>query len=186
LVELGHGSVDVPLDHRFVADEAVEDVGLWEDLVVLGLGREELVEAGNDGLAGLAGLLDGFGLEAVGAAQTPVAGGQTLDEELLEGALGLQVFGEGNEEVVVVVVGFVRVLGGQDDLVGEQAVLDGVLGGAGFAFGGPGAGGFFGVGPVGGAFLFGSLFGWHGGFPFGLVHRDAPYVGVRATVAPLL
>jgi hypothetical protein len=109
------------------------------------------------GVGGFKYAADGADLEALGAAEPPVAGGDALDEGLLDESLGFELGDEIGEEGVKVGLAFVAVGRIDDDVLGEEPVLEGVARGAGLAAGGPGAGGVLGVALVGGA-----LFGGHG------------------------
>ncbi len=66
---------------------------------------------------------------------------------------------EVGEKCVELGAAFGEVGAGDDDVFGEQAVLEGVAGGAGFSVGGFRAGGFLGVPPVGTALFFGDDLG---------------------------
>jgi len=93
---------------------------------------------------------DGAGLGTVEAGKAPVDDGHLLDQELLDGVGGGEGVGEGGEELIEGLVGFVGFQGVGDDGLGEDAVGEGVVADGGFAFGRAGAGGALGVGPVGG------------------------------------
>ena len=84
--------------------------------------------------------------------------GDLLDEDPGEGVFRLKVVAEGGGKLSVGVF----VLVGEADLEGGEAVLEGVVGGAGFALGGFGSGGFLGVASIG----FGMFFGCHRGIPY--------------------
>ncbi len=95
-------------------------------------------EVGRD----VAGFFEGVVEEEVGfdgreAAEAPAGGGEGFDEFGFEGRGGGEVVEVGGDEGAVVVGGF----GGKEDLFGVEAVLEGVLGRAGEAVGGGGAGG---------------------------------------------
>jgi hypothetical protein len=67
------------------------------------------------------------------------------EEVVLESALGSDVGLKGGSEEVELF----ELFGADDQVAGVEAVFEGVLGGAGFALGGAGAGGKLGVGDVG-------------------------------------
>jgi len=149
--EFGEDAVELAVEHGLVPGESVEVAGDGQ-----GAGRELVaIEVG---------LVDGAELEALGAAESPVGGGEASDEHLLDDAAGLDLAGEVGDEGVEVggVLGAIAVE--NDDLAGSQAVLEGVLGGAGFAFGGAGPGGPASVFAVGLKLFFGNAF-WHGDSP---------------------
>jgi len=104
---------------------------------------------------------DGADFEALGAAESPVASGDTLDERFFDDALRLKPGDEVGEEGVEIGLALGGVGRVDDDVLGEEAVLEGVAGGAGFAFRRLGAGGLLDVTAVGGAFFVGNGFG-HG------------------------
>jgi hypothetical protein len=148
-----------------VHEESVEDAGVGEILdndaadggVAAGYGwglvfatiktasftAKHLVE----GVGGFVGVevVEGLVLEALGAEETPGEGDGAVGEHCLHVTFGIQ-FGE---HLVAVGLEFARVLALNDGLLGEEAVLDGVMGDDGLAFGGAGAGGFLGVATVG-------------------------------------
>ncbi|HOG48047.1 MAG TPA: hypothetical protein PLJ35_17825 [Anaerolineae bacterium] len=123
----------------------------------MGAGHAEGVVAVDSVLA--AG--DEAGLDAEETAEAPMAGGDGLDEHILHGGGGAQLGAEGGEEGVVLLAGLVGREGVGDDVGGEQAVADGVPADLRFALGRAGAGGFLGVGAVGGEGGGGHVFG-HG------------------------
>ncbi len=82
------------------------------------------------------------------AAEAPEGGGEDFDEVGFEGGGGLELGEEGGSEGGEFFGGF----GGEEDSFGVEAVLEGVLGGAGFAGGGGGAAGFGSVQAGGGGF----------------------------------
>ena len=100
---------------------------------------------------------DRAGFEAVGAAESPVADGDALDEGLLDDAVGFEFVDEVGEEGVEFGADFVGVGSGHDDGLGEQAMLEGVAGDFGFALGCGGTGGFLRVLLIGEALLGGSF-----------------------------
>jgi len=145
LPQMAEGALVLAAEHDLVALEELEDaggVGEGAD----GFGLDFAVgEAGGADVAGDE-LLDKIGFHAADAAEAVLGVGHLHDEVHLGGAFGL-VFGEvGVAEGDVVVWGFVVEQGG----LGEEAVLEGVPGGAGLAGGGFGAGGAGGVGAPGG------------------------------------
>ncbi len=79
------------------------------------------------GLTVVAGVLDGAGLEAVGATEAPVGDGDALDEDDFGAVLGFVGTVEGGEEVLEVGGVFVGVVF-EEDVSGEEAVTEGVLG----------------------------------------------------------
>jgi hypothetical protein len=137
-LEAGEGSVEGVLQATFVALEAEEGVSLggggsegWGEGVI----EELLVQAGE-------------------ASDLPVADGDLLDEQLF--SVGRRLVGLAEVFEVLVEVGlalddaarcFVAV--GDDSVLREKAVLDGVFRGSGFAFGGFGSCGTLGVATVG-------------------------------------
>lgn len=139
--EAGEGAVELALDGGFVAHEGV-DPGL------VGQGGVFV-----EGPVVFSGPFDGAGdmldLGAEGAAEPPVGDGNFLDEEVFEGADGMEVVDETGKEVLEILAGFVDVFALDDDTPGQEAVFEGVEFGAGLALGGAGAGGVLGVAPVG-------------------------------------
>ena len=98
------------------------------------------------------------GFHADAALEAPLGDGDLLDEDPGEGVFRPEVFVEGGGKLSVGVF----VLVGEADLAGGEAVLEGVLGGAGLALGRFGSGGFLGVASIG----FGLFFGCHRGIPY--------------------
>jgi hypothetical protein len=151
LAELSLGALELAVDHVFVADEAVEVHAVGQDEVGEVGGRGSQVTAGDffqGALGALAGLVDGYGLEAHGPVQTPETRGDAFDAEGFEEVAGFvlaeQFFDQGVEFVGV----FDGVIGG-NDIASEQAVLEGVAAGTGLAFGGLGAAGLAAVAAAG-------------------------------------
>ena len=112
-----------------------------------GVGGGIGVEGVGEGLAGEVGAL-GIGLEFVelalgvlDALEFPEEGGGLGEEGFLEAGGGVEVLADFLFEDLVGGATFVGEKGG----LGAEAVFEGVLGGFGFAGGGAGAGGFFGV-----------------------------------------
>jgi hypothetical protein len=97
----------------------------------------------------LIGQIEEVGLGLGIAAELPGEQRDALDEEIFEGVERVEGLAEVVEEAGVVVA-----FGGGDEgggvEAGAQAVYEGVLGGAGFAARGSGAGGSEGIGAVGG------------------------------------
>ena len=108
--------------------------------------------------------MDGAELEALSAAESPVGGSEASDEHFLNDAAWLDLVAEVGDEGVEVGGILGAVAAENDDLAGAQAVLEGVLGGAGLAFGGPRSGGPASVFAVGLKLFFGNAF-WHGDSP---------------------
>jgi len=142
LPEVGEEAVELAVEHGLVSEE---DVEVFRD----GEGACREVAAIVEGLA------DGAELEALGAAEAPVGGGEARDEHLLDDAAGLEFVAEVGDEGVEVGGILGAVAAENDDLAGAQAVLEGVLGGAGLAFGGPRSGGPASVFAVGLKLFFG-------------------------------
>ena len=159
-VEAVEELVELAVDHGFVADQAVEVVFEREDDLRPGeLDAGHLVEhLLGDGAHGIAATVgDRLGLVADDALETPVADGQSLDEEPMGRADGA-VFVDQLVVEAVEILASLGVVVGEDDVAAEQAVFEGVLAGGGLALGGGWAGGFGGVGLVGGDFGFGGWF----------------------------
>ena len=74
------------------------------------------------------------------------SGDELIEEDLLDGAVGVDGGLEAGQEFVELVA----IFGGDDEVGGGEAVFAGVLGGSGQAGGGAGAGAEGGVGRVGG------------------------------------
>ena len=131
------GAVEAAAEAGFVAMEEVKP----------GSGSQgaEGVGHGGDGIAGRLlgdGLVEGAGFHGPDAAEAPGGGAHFLDQAELDAVAG-------DEAAQVVGHGFGEALGGlaiEQDASGEQAMADGVLGGALFPFGGDGA---LGAGAVG-------------------------------------
>jgi hypothetical protein len=173
-------------------EEIAELVGGIQDLGRLG---QVLEEGGCGGLAdaeggvqaiiggelGAGGGLaagDGAGFGAEEAAEAPVGRGDALDEDLFDDGGGGEVLAELSEEGVELGAGLVGLEAGGDEGAGEDAVLEGVPAGAGFAGGGAGAGGFEGIAAVGGELVFGG----HGA-PEGVVNSEQYSVGTGQEMA---
>ena len=86
-------------------------------------------------------VVEGGGLQALGAGEDPLGFGELFDEGGLVEVGGFVLFAEFGEELVEFVLVFV----GEDGEGGGESVFGGVAGGGGFAFGGFGAGGVLGV-----------------------------------------
>jgi hypothetical protein len=141
-LEVGERTVEGVLQATFVALQAEEGVSLgvgggegWDEGVI----EEPLVQAGE-------------------ASDLPVADGDLLDEQLF--SVGGRLVGLAELFEVLVEVGLALddaarcfVAGGDDGVLGEEAVLGGVLGGSSFTFGGFRPGGALGVSAVGGELL---------------------------------
>jgi hypothetical protein len=143
--EVGEDAVELAVEHGLVSEEDVEVVRDGEGACQ---GPVALVE----------GVADGAELEALGAAESPVGGGEARDEHLLDDAAGLDFAAEIGDEGVEVVGVLGAVAAENDDLAGEQAVLESVAGGAGLAFGGTRSGGPASVLAVGLKLFFGNAF----------------------------
>jgi hypothetical protein len=98
------------------------------------------------------GAIEGGGGGRADAAEAPGGGDDALDQEDLGGGGGLVFVEQGLAELFEGGL----VFDGEDQLLGGEAVGEGVEGGAGFAFGGLGSGGAEGVEAVGGDLTFGS------------------------------
>lgn len=149
LPEHAQGALVLALEHRLVALEELEDVGrVGEGTEGLGLDFAGGEAAGGQ-VAGDEGL-DEVGFDAAEAAEAELGVGHLHDEVGFGGALW-GVFGE-----VGVAEGdkFLGVFVEQEGGLGEEAVFEGVLRGAAFAFRGFGAGGFLRVGAAGGELFF--------------------------------
>jgi hypothetical protein len=130
--------------------------------IALGVGEGLLVfgdQFGVVGLGVLAGLLDGEVVEAgfggCVSSELPGEECETLEEQLVEGGLGVELLAEGLFEEGEVGLFGVGDEGGWVEACAE-GVGGGVEGGAGFAVGGAGACGFPGVGAVGCESFFGA------------------------------
>jgi hypothetical protein len=126
----------------FVAMEGGQEVALVEHPPI-----------GQLGIAGEEGAGVGFEAVAEGPIHFAVAGGE--DEAVVEFAEG----GVGDAGGIAAGAGFVGGGGfrGHAEFAGVEVVLAGVLGGLAFAFRGAGAGGFEGVGAIGGEAAFRDL-----------------------------
>jgi len=107
--------------------------------------RNVETEVGVDVLK-VAGDFGGFG--AGDAAEAPEAIGDPADEALLEKAGRFEFDNEGGKEPIVFGGAFFEVGRIDDDIMGVEAVPDGIVSDALFALGGFGAGGLFGVGAI--------------------------------------
>jgi hypothetical protein len=107
----------------FLHEELGEAVHGFEALFLLGqaLLVEVNVVLANFGI--FQGLADCAIFEALDAVQPPVAGGDALDEGLLDEAAGLELFAEVREQCVKVGLGFGAGGAGDDDAPGEQAMF---------------------------------------------------------------
>ena len=123
---------------------------------------DELVGDPHEGLAvAVEGLVEEGGtdadVEAFDAEEGLLGEGDTLDGEEFLGVDGL-VDGDG---VVAEAGDFIDVFEADDgEGGGGESVLAGILGGAGFAFGGAGSGGLLGVGLISGELFLGGHIGW--------------------------
>ena len=135
----------------FLRNEATRLLQLSEGLE----GAEEAAFGGGDGAGqegkqtGIDRFADGIGCPGAGfhfaeAAETPEVLGEFIDEDFFGGRGGRMLAAERGAEFVE----FGGVFTGADELLGVEAVLEGVLGGAGFAFGGAWAGGALGVAAI--------------------------------------
>ena len=177
VLETGEGVPVFPAVAALVSVEPLESTGFVAE------GAEGAGEVRDRGFAGVcflaaAGHGEAFGgffkvlrlPDAPEAHATPVRDGSEVDLIGLDAGLGLKFLFKGGE-VTETLLGFA----GEDQGVGEEAVADGVLGGAGFAFGrdwsdgmggvgsgdalafrGDGAAGFSAIGAGGGDLEFGS------------------------------
>ncbi len=145
---LGVGCVG-RLGQNLPGDEHIFDPAILSDEFGLEAVGFRIGRSGRDG-GGLGGADESSGLVALGAAGAPSAAGETLDEKLLDGGSGSEVGVEAGEDGVEVGGFFGGARGGEEGGAGEEAMTEAVGGGSGLAFGGAGAGGFFGVGAVGG------------------------------------
>ena len=94
------------------------------------------------------------GFEGKGAVETPLGGGDALDDQFFAVADGAEVVVEILEEAEE---GF-GILAFEDEVfVAGESVGEAVAAGGGFAFGGAGAGGFLGVAAVGFRLLLGKF-----------------------------
>jgi len=126
--ELAEATEIGALEAGVVAGEAVESL-------FAGVVGEAVVRASGE-----------VGFQTPDAANIPGRVDELAEEVLLEGASGLEVVLEGGLEELE----FLALVGADDQVPGVQAMLEGVLGGAGFPFGGAGSGGKLGVVGVGG------------------------------------
>lgn len=94
--------------------------------------------------------LPGGGFHFAKTAETPEVVGELVDEDLFGGRGGLVLAAERGAEFVE----FSGVFTGPDELLRVEAVFEGVLGGAGFPFGGARAGGALGIAAVDGGATF--------------------------------
>ena len=155
-LEFGDGFVEAVFEAASVHEEAVEDAGVGEVFdddaaegeVGIGVrwGTQGSLESG-EGAGGVFGVegVEGLVLEAFGALESPGESYGAVGEGGLDGAFG----GEFGEHLVAVEFEFALIFADNDGLAGAQAVLEGVLGDGGLAFGGAGAGGFAGVETIG-------------------------------------
>jgi hypothetical protein len=151
--------IEVAAEHGFIAAELDEGVGA-AGIALKGKAEEagELIVGIAEGWDGLAApavavflpanLLQAREIDAVldaaEAAETPLGGGQLLDELIFEPAGGLVLgedFGEEGEKLAGILIT-------EDDLAGQQAVASGVERGAGLPGGRGGAGALAGIAPV--------------------------------------
>jgi hypothetical protein len=147
----GFGIVEVELLQEFeVAGALLTQVA---GVLKFGLQAMEFVAVGLIVVAGFVeGFADGPGLEALGAAEPPETSGDAFDEGVFDDILGFVVVEEALEEGAEILGAF-GIVFGDDDVGGEEAMLDGVFGGSGLAIGRLRAGGFPGVLLVGAAFF---------------------------------
>ena len=154
-VELGTGLFGG--DGVVQVGEAMEVLQVIAEVIAAGqLGNEGFLE-GFDVLFGfevvaaafVERFADGPDLERLGAAETLDGGGEAVDVQALDDVARAEVVFQLVEQGAEVLGALGAVASGDDDLIGEQAVLEGVAAGAAFALGGAGAGGFLGVGAVG-------------------------------------
>ena len=120
----------------------------------------------------------------MGAAKSPIAGGDTFDEGFLEDVLGSEFVNEVLDQGVEIGPRFLRIRALKDDGLGEQAVAESVAGGAAFSRLGFGSGGTSGVFSVCAALSIGHEFGHI--FPlFGSGRVDDPsYIAVAVLIVP--
>jgi hypothetical protein len=153
------GALVLAAEHHLVALQEVQGVGgVGQRAEGLGL-HFAVGQAARGQLAGDEDLEE-VGFEAADAAEAELGVGHFHDKVHFGGGLGLILVDVGVAEGDEVFRGFVEEEGG----LGEEAVFAGVLGGAGLAFWGSGAGGLLGVGAPGGELFFGKgPFGFFGG-----------------------
>jgi hypothetical protein len=111
-----------------------------------GLVTGQTLEGGFEGVfeEGVGGFGGQFRFQAADAAEVPGGVDELIEQVVLEGALGIELGLVGGEEVVKL---FLFAFA-DDQVAGGEAVFAGVLGGAGLALGGAGAGGKTSVGGV--------------------------------------
>ena len=125
-----------------LGDEA-EQAGVLGAAVVVGI---VIVIPRDLAFAGLfERVLEVAGFDAGEAGEAPLGVGYAGEEELLDGALGVVLGGEGVLEGLEILL----VLDGEGGVLGEEAVAEGVEAGAGLAVRGTRAGAFLGVPAVG-------------------------------------
>ena len=107
-------------------------------------GGGETIE-GIGGGTGRGGPVEHIGFDGPEAARTPEGGDHVFDESDLDIVLGEEAAEIGLEFLAETLLGFP----GHDDALGEDAVADGVLGGAEFTLGGFGPAGEAAVGAAG-------------------------------------
>ncbi|MBI4322100.1 MAG: hypothetical protein HY675_26715, partial [Chloroflexi bacterium] len=142
------GTLELALDGGLVAVELFEGGEIGQAVALVQARVLRAWASAKD----LLGAGDVTGLGADDATQTPATNGDVLDASLLDGALGMEVIGEGLEEVGEVLGVLIEeggALQSSDERAGADAVLEGVQGDAGFALGGLGAGRTLGVTAVG-------------------------------------
>jgi hypothetical protein len=139
------GAIELALESGF---SAVEEINYARLAGGVGVG---LVGAFGDGGGAVGGGAEGLvfpinagGFDVLGAEQTPAGGDHHFEEGVLGGAFGFpfeeEAAGEGDE--------MVGVFAFEEDGFGEALIADVVAVGFEFAFGGFGAGGFFGIAAV--------------------------------------
>ena len=101
------------------------------------------------GIGGFQRAADSAGLEALGAAESPIAGGDAFDEGFLDEAVGAEFATEVGEQGVEIGLGLGTLKALDDDILSEQAVLEGVAADAGLSARGFGAGGLFCIEAIG-------------------------------------
>jgi hypothetical protein len=144
------GALVLAAEHHFVALQKMQRVrGVGQRAERLGL--HFAVRQAARGQLARDQDLDRVGFHAADAAETELGVGHFHHEVHFGGGLGLILVDVGVAEGDEVFRGFVEEEGG----LGEEAVLAGVLGGAGFALGGSGTGGLLGVQAPGGELFFG-------------------------------
>jgi hypothetical protein len=152
-LQLMEGAVEGALGTGLVATEGGEGIGVPAEDVGQFLGLVVVVEAVLFAVLQVEEAeFEEAGFDAAEADELPLGHDDLVDEGGFEGAVGLELFEEGDAEFVEIRFDFAN----DDGVFGGEAMLEGIEANGGLAFGGFGAGAQLGVAAIGGELFAGS------------------------------